>query len=165
MILRYTYLEWKRMKLRRFLAATRRGRRVQGRVLRRLLARNADSDFGRQHRFAGVRSVADFQRQVPISDYEYFRPYIERVLEGDVTALFAPGTRILMFTMTSGTTGRPKYLPVTEQFFRNYKEGWHLWGTGVFADHRDLIGCKALQLASDWRQFTAPSGVPCGNIS
>ena len=165
MPLRHTYLEWKRLKLRRFLAATRRGHRVQQRVLRQLLARNAGSDFGRQHRFADIRSVTDFQHQVPISDYEYFRPYIQRVLEGDVAALFGPGTRILMFAMTSGTTGQPKYLPVTAEFFRNYKAGWHLWGTGVFVDHRTLIGCKALQLASDWRQYTAPSGVPCGNIS
>jgi hypothetical protein len=165
MILRYTYLQWKRLKLQRYLAATRNGRRIQQEVLHRLLSRNADSDFGRQHHFADIRTVADYQRQVPVSDYEYFRPYIKRVLEGDIAALFAPGTRILMFTMTSGTTGEPKYLPVTDEFFRNYREGWHLWGTGVFADHRGLLGCKALQLASDWQQTMSPSGVPCGNIS
>src|SRR3970282_1980741 len=90
---------------------------------------------------------------------------MRRVLEGDVTALFAPRTRVLMFAMTSGTTGEPKRLPITEELFREYRAGWRMWGAGVYGDHRDLVRKKTLQLTSDWQQYRAPSGVPCGQIS
>jgi hypothetical protein len=70
-----------------------------------------------------------------------------------------------MFAMTSGTTGQPKRLPITEELFREYRVGWRLWGTGVFADHSKLVNMKTLQLSSDSHQCKAPSGVPCGQIS
>lgn len=165
MIVRSLYLQWKRLEVNRFLAGAQRGSKVQHAALLAKTRRNATSDFGRQHGFGEIHSVADFRRQMPITDYEYYRPYIERVMKGDVSAMFAPETRILMFTMTSGTTGAPKHLPVTEEFFRDYKRGWHLWGTGVFYDHRELLFRKALQLTSDWQQYRTESGVPCGNIS
>ncbi|MEX0612198.1 MAG: GH3 auxin-responsive promoter family protein, partial [Pirellulales bacterium] len=123
------------------------------------------SDFGRAHGFAELRTVADVRRRVPIHTYEDLHPYVERVLEGDVTALFAPGTRVLMFAMTSGTTGEPKRLPITEELFREYSAGWRIWAAGVYGDHRDLLFKKTLQLTSDWQQYRAPSGAPCGQIS
>ena len=102
---------------------------------------------------------------MPVLTYEDHQPYISRVLNGEVTALFAPGTKVLMFAMTSGTTGEPKRLPITEELFREYKMGWRMWGAGVYGDHPDLLLKKTLQLTSDWQQFTAPSGMPCGQIS
>ena len=72
---------------------------------------------------------------------------------------------MLMFAMTSGTTGQPKRLPITAELFREYRAGWRMWGAGVFGDHVDLMSKKTLQLTSDWQQYRAPSGVPCGQIS
>jgi hypothetical protein len=159
------YLTWIRYRLRRFLSDTRRARDFQHRTLIRKIERNASSDFGRDFGFKSIRNVADFRRQVPILAYEDHHPYMVRVLNGDVTALFAPGTRVLMFAMTSGTTGEPKRLPITEEMFREYRAGWLIWGAGVYGDHRDLMRKKSLQLTSDWRLSTSPSGVPCGQIS
>jgi len=161
----HLYLDWKKRTLKRFRDQASQGRIIQQQVLLKKILRNAKSDFGKQHGFDQIRTVADFQRQVPISDYEYFRPYIDRVKKGQVEALFGPGTRILMFTMTSGTTGDPKYLPVSKEFFQEYRNGWRLWGINLYNDHRELASCKALQLSSDWQQTRAESGVPCGNIS
>ena len=70
-----------------------------------------------------------------------------------------------MFAMTSGTTGTPKRLPITQELFEEYKSGWKIWGAGVYGDHLDLMNKQTLQLSSDWQQFHAPSGVPCGQIS
>ena len=71
-----------------------------------------------------MNSVEDFRRRMPMMTYEDHQPYIARVLQGETTALFAPGTRVLMFAMTSGTTGEPKRLPITEELFREYRAGW-----------------------------------------
>lgn len=163
--IRLAFLAFKNSRLRRFLNDAPRAREVQREVLLSKLACCADSEFGRAHRFNEIRSVEDFRRRLTITTYEDYRPYIDRVMRGDVAAMFAPGTPILMFAMTSGTTAQPKHLPVTKDFYRQYRESWNLWGTGVYNDHRDLLIKKTLQLSSDWQQQLAPSGVPCGNIS
>jgi hypothetical protein len=165
MLTRQVYLAWLRHRLRRFLADTRRARAIQHRTLMRKIARNAGSDFGRDHGFGDIRTVSDFRKRVPIRTYEDHHPYVRRVLEGEVTALFAPRTRVLMFAMTSGTTAEPKRLPITAEMFREYRTGWHLWGAGVYGDHRELMGHKTLQLTSDWQLHQAPCGAPCGQIS
>jgi hypothetical protein len=158
-------LGWIRSRLRRFVADARRARDIQHQALLAKITRNKDSDFGREHAFSSIRTVADFRARVPIRDYEGHRPYINRVLQGNVGALFAPGTQLLMFAMTSGTTGEPKRVPITAELFREYRAGWFIWGAGVYGDHPGLMCKKTLQLASDWQQFRAPSGVPCGQIS
>lgn len=164
-IVRYAYLAWLRAQLRRFVRNAAKAREVQHATLLAKIARNANSQFGRDFGFASIRTAADFRARVPVLTYEEHRPYINKVLCGDETALFAPGTKILMFAMTSGTTGEPKRLPITAEFFREYRKGWQLWGAGVYGDYPELLKRKTLQLSSDWRQFTAPSGVPCGQIS
>ncbi|MGD9636159.1 MAG: GH3 auxin-responsive promoter family protein [Pirellulales bacterium] len=159
------YLAWLEHRLRQFLRDARRTREIQRGVLLQKLARNAESDFGRLHGFSSIRSVDDFRRQVPISTFETLSPHLSQVLNGRTQALFGPGTQVLMFAMTSGTTGEPKRLPMTAESFREYKAGWRLWGAGAFKDHQDLLRKKTLQLSSDWRQFASPSGIPCGQIS
>jgi hypothetical protein len=129
------------------------------------IKRHAASGFGRDHGFADIRSAREFRERVPVLTYEDHQPYLSRVLAGETTALFAQGTRILMFAMTSGTTGEPKRLPITEELFREYRAGWRMWGAGVYGDHRDLVRKKTLQLTSDWQQFRTPNGAPCGQIS
>jgi hypothetical protein len=165
MFLRYGYLAWKRLGLKRFQAHARRAREFQHRALLEKIRRNANSDFGRDHGFANIRTVDEYRRRQPIAGYDEHHPYIQRVLNGDVTALFAPGTRILMFAMTSGTTGTPKRLPITEGLLEEYKSGWKIWGAGVYGDHLDLMSMQTLQLSSDWQQSRAPCGIPCGQIS
>ncbi|MGD9633262.1 MAG: GH3 auxin-responsive promoter family protein [Pirellulales bacterium] len=165
MILRYAYLAGMRLRLKRFRFDARRARVFQHRTLLAKVRRNVRSEFGRDHGFSQIRTAADFRRQLHVATYDDHHPYIERVLHGEVEALFAPGTKVLMFAMTSGTTGQPKRLPITEELFREYKAGWRMWGAGVFGDHFNLITKKTLQLASDWQQYRAPCGIACGQIS
>jgi hypothetical protein len=165
MLVRVVYLAWLRRRLNRFLADAARARDFQLQALLRKVHRHADSDFGRDYGFASIHSLDDFRRRIPILTYEDHQPYLSRVLEGQTTAMFAPGTRVLMFAMTSGTTSEPKRLPITEELFREYRAGWRLWGAGVYGDHRELVSAKTLHLTSDWQRYQAPSGVPCGQIS
>src|SRR4249919_706660 len=120
MLLRYAYLSGLRFCLKRYRFDSRRAREIQHRTLMHKVRHHAQSDFGRDHGFSNIRSAAEFRRRQPVRGYDEHFPYIERVLNGDVNALFAPGTRVLMFAMTSGTTGNPKLLPITEEFFREY---------------------------------------------
>jgi len=151
-----------------FLEQTARADEVQRDLLLGRIARHADSQFGRDHHFAEIRTPADFRRQVPIRGYDGHEPYIDRVRNGDTQALFGPGTDVLMFAMTSGTTNRPKTIPVTREALADYREGWTIWGIQAFDAHFDRLrrGLKPiLQLASNWRESFTPSGIPCGAIT
>ncbi len=156
---------WHYRRVKRFLAQADQAPRIQREALFSKIRRNADSDFGRAHRFGDIRNVDDFRRQVPITDYDYYYDYIERVKQGQVTAMFAPSTKILMFAMSSGTTNKSKFIPITGDFFREYRDSWLVWGARNFHDHSELLGKKNLQLTSDWQQFHTEGGIPCGNIS
>jgi GH3 auxin-responsive promoter len=151
-----------------FLAQTRRAADVQRELLLGRIARHADSQFGRDHHFGEIRTPADFRRRVPIGGYDRHEPYIDRVRQGDLGALFGPGTEVLMFALTSGTTNRPKTIPVTRESLRDYREGWTIWGILAFDAHIEILrrGLRPiLQLASDWRESVTPSGIPCGAIT
>ncbi len=153
---------------RTFLAQTARADEVQRDLLLARIARHADSQFGRDHHLAEVRTPADFRRRVPVRGYEGHEPYIDRVRRGDLGALFGPGTDVLMFAMTSGTTNRPKTIPVTRESLRDYREGWTIWGIRAFDAHPRMLRTgllPILQLASDWRESTTPAGIPCGAIT
>jgi hypothetical protein len=105
---------------------------------------------------------------VPIGSYDRHEPYIDRVRQGDSQSLFGPGTDVLMFAMTSGTTNRPKTIPVTRESLNDYREGWSIWGILAFDAHPDMIqkGLRPiLQIASDWRESFTPAGIPCGAIT
>jgi hypothetical protein len=91
--------------------AARRPDLVQRGVLERLLATNRDTRFGRAHRFADIRDPAQFQARVPVQDYETLRPFIDEQRRSGARALTAESP--VFYAQTSGTTSRPKHIPVT----------------------------------------------------
>jgi hypothetical protein len=88
---------------------------IQEKTLLGLVRRARDTAFGRDHDFASIRSVADYQKAVPPRTYEdLWNDYIKDrypVFE-DLTW---PG-RIPYLALTSGTTtGATKYIPVSHE--------------------------------------------------
>ena len=63
--------------------------------------RYANCPLDRHRSTAAIRSVGDFQRQVPLRTYDEHQPYIARIAAGETNVL----TRepVLMFEPTSGT--------------------------------------------------------------
>src|SRR5690242_2876910 len=98
-----------------FFRQADRADEVQRELLLGRIRRHAASQFGRDHHFAEIRTPADFRKRVPVRGYDGHEPYIDRVRQGDLGALFGDGTQVLMFALTSGTTARPKTIPVTRE--------------------------------------------------
>jgi hypothetical protein len=150
---------------RKFLASTADCREVQRGVLRRLLSLNAESRFGKLHKLDTIHTVADFRRNLPVADYEYYREPIERMKQGDPSALLGPKNRLMMFTLSSGTTSQSKFIPITQQFLDDYRRGWQVWGLNAIDDYPQISSGQILQLCSDYDRFRSPGNTPCGNIS
>jgi hypothetical protein len=86
---------------------------LQHDTLLRLVRHAADTRFGRDHDFAAIRSVADYQRRVPLRDYEQFWTDYWQPAFPLLNGLTWPG-RVPYFALSSGTTsGATKYIPVT----------------------------------------------------
>jgi hypothetical protein len=154
-----------RILLGEFRRKTRRVARVQEAVLLDKVRRNADSKFGREHRFQLIHDVASFRRRLPVAGYEAFAPYIDRVRLGDVSAMFGGGQRVRMFSRTSGTTGAPKHIPITDAYLREYRRTWLMWGYAALRDHPGLLDGRIFSLVGDWDEFRTPAGIPCGSVS
>ncbi len=147
----------------RFDAATRRPDRTQTEKLLDILQHNAQTEYGRRYGFASVRSVADFQRNVPPTEYDALEPYIERVRNGEPGVLTAE--RPSMFATSSGTTGRAKYIPVTPAYLREYSHALHVHTYRLFADFPDLLQGQALVPSSSDLEGRTSAGIPYGAIS
>jgi hypothetical protein len=90
----------------------------QARVHKKLIDAGQHSIYGKAHRFNEIRSYQDFQKHVPIIDYEDIRPLIERISKGEKNVLW-PGLPIY-FAKTSGTTSGTKYIPITRDSIPNH---------------------------------------------
>jgi hypothetical protein len=140
-------------------------RQAQTELLLQILRTNENSDFGRKHAFEKIRTYEDYANAAPLTTYHYVEPYITRCRQGEPHALFGPGVKILMYAMTSGTTGQSKFIPVTEGFLRGYQRGWNIWGIQAMRDHPGAYLRKILQVSSPADQDHTPGGTPCGAIS
>ena len=148
-----------------FLKANRNTRRCQDNLLMELLRRHEGTAFGRDHGFDKLRSYEDFRSAVPVGSYDTHWPYVKRVLEGETAALLPEGEQVLMFATTSGTTGRPKHIPVTRRFLADIRRGWNAWGRLVLGDHRESWLRPVLQISCPMNETASPRGIPCGAIS
>lgn len=137
---------------------------TQAALLQSILRRERRSGFGRDHRFDQIRTVDDYRRQVPVSGHEYFAPYVERVFQGETSALFHR-QKLVMFAMTSGTSAARKLVPITKNYIATYRKGWLLWALQTYEGRQELIFKHKFNLGGDDAEFHSPAGVPCGSIS
>lgn len=144
-------------------AATQDPRRIQEQLLSTLIQKNRSTRFGRDHRFAEIRSVDDLRTRVPIAEYEDFRPYVERIMEGEGDALTAEPVR--MFTLTSGTTGQPKYVPVTDSSAQASASLTRAWLHRALGDHPGMLDRGVFSVVSPAEEGRTASGIPFGSAS
>jgi hypothetical protein len=88
---------------------------VQHETLLRLVRFSRDTRFGRDHDFASIRSVADYQRRVPLRTYEQFWNDYWQAAFPNLDDVTWPG-HIPYLALSSGTTtGTTKYIPVSRR--------------------------------------------------
>jgi hypothetical protein len=114
-------------------AALGRAAAHQRRALVELLAENADTAFGVEHGFAGIRDVADFRAAVPIRDYAALAAWIDRAAAGERNVLSADDP--VVYFMSSGSTGDNKKIPITRSFMRRTFFPFYYAAWANFAEH------------------------------
>ncbi|HET9056256.1 MAG TPA: GH3 auxin-responsive promoter family protein [Chitinophagaceae bacterium] len=87
-------------------------------LLKDLVKTGRKTEFGRDHHFDTISSYEEFKKNVPIRDYEQFKPYIQKIKDGGHNVLWKG--RPIYFAKTSGTTSGIKYIPISKESISNH---------------------------------------------
>lgn len=82
-------------------------------VFKSLIQNAKETQFGKDHNFDTIKTFEDFQRNVPVRDYEDLKTYIDKVKVGEENILWKG--KPIYFAKTSGTTSGAKYIPLTKE--------------------------------------------------
>lgn len=144
-----------------FLRAVEDPQEAQSRLLETIVGRNRDTEYGRKHGFREVKDLAGYRKNVPIIHYEDIRESIERMTRGEENVLTAEAP--VMFSQTSGTTGKPKFIPVTPTCQR--QGGTATWLYFARNDHPEMFAGKVITVVSPAIEGHTDGGIPYGSTS
>lgn len=149
--------------IQRFYHGLNNPRQVQESRLKSLIQLNKDTQFGKTHHFDRIENLDDFRRYVPASGYEHFEPYIERLKKGVGNQLSVDEP--FMFATTSGTTARPKFVPINESHVRDYTHAFQVHNYHLIKDFPQGAMGKFLIITSNDEEGRTESGLPYGAVS
>ncbi|MBN2893432.1 MAG: GH3 auxin-responsive promoter family protein [Bacteroidales bacterium] len=141
---------------------------VQQEVFDNLIKNGKETKFGEEYNFNNIRTIEDFQKNVPIHNYDDLKPYFERILQNNEQNVLW-NTPVKWFAMSSGTTSdKSKYIPVTKEALESchYKGGRQM--LGIYVDRHpetNFIFGKSLVLGGSRQINTLSSDVFTGDIS
>ena len=123
----------------------------------RIARENANTAFGREHGFDRIRNINDFRQRVPVSTYEDYTKYIERIANGERNVLTAYLTEHL--SVFDGFKRLPQSRWGIQTFYDyNFCASFYIAGNeGLLTDGMTLN-------LVDNRIDQMPSGVYVGNL-
>ena len=136
---------------------------AQEHTLRQILDVNKHTEYGKQYGFAGINSVETFVNTLPIQEYGDLKPYVDQQIErgGPVITAHPP----VLYAVTSGTTGSPKYLPVTPTSFHQLREAQRLILYHQFRQRPRAFYGQFLTIVSPAIEGHLAHGQPYGSAS
>lgn len=148
------------LKAKAFEDAAKDPIKAQKKILFELLERNKKTEYGKMYNFSNIKSIDEYQTKVPLNDYEDLRPYIEKMTKGRSNILTID--KPMLFGLTSGTTGEPKFVPVTKYSRSKKADVMDLWLYYISRDHPSTFDGKVLAIVSPEIEGYTQSGTPFG---
>jgi hypothetical protein len=134
----------------------------QLRLLRKILSDNADTEFGRAHGFGTIQGIHDYGHCVPVNSYADLKPYIDRQRQiGQPTLTHETP---IMYNRTSGTTGEPKFLPVTPAGLSALRSVQRLFALAQYSGSSFYRG-RILAVCSPACEGVLENGYPYGSAT
>lgn len=146
-----------------FQRAAQSPREHQTQLLLQILNRNANTEYGRTHSFAAIKSVSDYQRSVPINEYDSLLQHIDEIAGGKENVL--TGEQPFMFATTSGTTAARKLIPVTRSYVKEFRRASVVSGYHLLRSYPGVVQGVTLSIFSSAQESLTSAGIPCGAIS
>ncbi|MBN1800041.1 MAG: GH3 auxin-responsive promoter family protein [Candidatus Lokiarchaeota archaeon] len=136
----------------------------QKRVLLDIVNYAKDTEFGRLFNFSSIKNIEDFQKLVPINKYEDLKSFILQHANGEENVLF-PG-KPFIYATTSGTTSEPKWIPITEKYFKECYNGLSkLWFYSLLKENPRIFDGPELSIVGKAIEGHIEDGTPYGSFS
>lgn len=133
-------------------------------LLLNLLRDNKDTEYGRRYDFAGIHTIEDYQKKVPVIVYDNIAPDLERMKNGETNILTAYPFR--HFNETSGTIGTPKVVPMTDPQEAVFEKYSSLLVYGILKDQMDEDWMKGRAFCTTGGTYrTLESGLTVGEAA
>lgn len=136
---------------------------TQRKLLLNILRKNSGTEFGRTYNFNKISDEAEFQKRVPINTYQDMEPYLEKIMSGQRSILTADLP--LMFNVTSGTSDKPKFIPITINTKKCTAYLMQQWLYRALLDHPSFLDKSNFTISASASEGHTPSGVPFGSLS
>jgi len=143
--------------------ATKKPYTIQKNYLLKILEKNINTEYGKKYNFAKIYDEKDFQKNIPINQFNDLEPYIERIKNGHKNILTS--TSPFMFNLTSGTSDKPKFIPITAEAQKLTANLMHQWLYRTLLDHPAFLDNSNFCIAGPAIEGYAPSGIPYGCAS
>ncbi len=155
---------WRKAKhISRFYKACLNPALAQEQKLLQIIKANSDTAFGKAHHFDKISNVSDYQKRVPPSTYETLKPYIDASMAGQKKQL--TNDEPFMFATTSGTTDKPKYIPINNAHLTDYTHAFQIYNYHLVKDFWQATGGQIFIISSNDEEGFVPSGLPYGAVS
>ncbi len=148
---------------RSFDRATKHPQAAQTKLLLDILRNNRDTEYGKEHAFSRITDADEFAKTVPINTFSDLAPYVERMKNGQRNILTAD--QPVMFNLTSGTTDKPKYLPITRRGMALTASASSQWLYRGLKDHPSFLDHSLLCISGSPVEGMTRSGIPYGSAS
>lgn len=148
---------------RRFEAACEDPDTAQRARLAAIVAKSADTAFGKAHEFDQIHSLEDYRLRVPVRRFAEYAPWLERAASGEPDVL-VPGTPYF-FGRSSGTTGAAKLIPVTAAYRSEYRAPRRVWARQLVQAFPGILKGRVLSMHSPRVEGHAPGGAPLGSVA
>jgi hypothetical protein len=135
----------------------------QRRLLARILTVNRKTRFGREHGFDGIDDYASYVRNVPVREFEELRAFVEAEIENGEAVLTV--TPPLCYVRTSGTTGKPKDLPLTASHLHALQRIQRTAVAFQYRNYPEGFAGSILAITSPASEGTLPNGKHYGSAS
>lgn len=151
--------------------ASKNCEKSQEKTLRAILEYAKDTEWGKAHNYSTILKAKDavelqklWEENQPAIQYEDIRPFVERHKNGEENILF-PG-KPMMYATTSGTTKEPKWIPITNEYYKNiYSKMSKVW-LWTFIHHRPKVfGGMVTSIVGKSVEGAAPDGTVYGSVS
>lgn len=151
--------------------ASRNPRKTQEKTLRGILEYGKNTVYGKEHKFSYILEAKGdeelfrrYQECVKPSEYEDFRPYVNRMKAGEPDVLFQG--RPLLYATTSGATGEPKWIPISQTYLSNiYGKMNKVWLFNFIKNRPKVYTGYIVSVVGKQIEGYTPDGTIYGSVS
>ena len=110
--------------------------KVQKEKLFEIIKNNQNTEYGSRFKFDSIDSILKYQQTVPLTTYEDYSEYIEKIKLGDTNVLTKE--KVLLLEPTSGSTSASKYIPYTKSLKKEFQKALKPWIYNLYNSHKKI---------------------------